>query len=120
MSDTANIAKINVGGLEYNIKDLLAYDHINKYDNPHEVNKEQVGLGNVENLTPEQLLKEYLKADIINAALGYTPGDSENVDNKIDKTIDSEVTAIVNFINGIKLNGAYVKYDVTTNTVTFS
>ncbi|MBQ8206352.1 MAG: hypothetical protein IJZ77_02725 [Bacilli bacterium] len=116
----ANIAKINVSGLDYNIKDSLAHEHFVDYENPHRVTKAQIGLGNVLDLTPEQLLKEYLKADMINAALGYTPGDSENVDNKIDKTVDSEATAIVNFVNGIKLNGAYMRYDATTNTVTFS
>lgn len=116
----ANIAKINVSGLDYNVKDSLAHEHFVDYENPHKVTKEQVGLSNVLDLPPEQLLKEYLTKEIVDAALGYTPGDSANVDNKIDKIVDGEATAIVNFINGIKLNGAYMRYDATTNTVTFS
>ena len=116
----ANIAKINVGGMDYNVKDILAQTHLEDFSNPHEVTKEQIGLSNVENLTPEQLLKENLDANLISNALGYTPASSANADNKIDRFVDSEASAVVNFINGIRVNGANIYYNSTTNTVTFS
>lgn len=116
----ANIAKINVSGMDYNIKDIVAHTHLEDFSNPHEVTKEQVGLGNVVNLTPEQLLKENLNSSLISNALGYTPANSVNADNKIDKVIDGDASAVVNFLNGIKINGANIYYNSSTNTVTFS
>ena len=116
----ANIAKINVSGVDYNIKDTIAQTHLEDFSNPHEVTKEQIGLGNVVNLTPEQLLKENLNSNLISNALGYTPASSANADNKIDKVVDGEASAVVNFLNGIRINGANISYSSITNTVTFS
>lgn len=118
MSDTANIAKINVGGLEYNIKDTVARDHESNRDNPHKVSKAQVELGNVDNLSAAQIL-DLLNKTAIEAKLGYTPANAEELANKIDKRAgNQEVIAIINFVNGININGATIKYD--GNKVTFS
>ena len=114
----ANIAKISVGGLEYNIKDILAWEHAEDKNNPHKVNKEQVGLGSVDNLSASAIL-ELLNKTAIEAKLGFTPADSAELVNKIDKTADrQEVTAIINFINGIKINGATITCD--GDKITFS
>lgn len=40
--------------------------------------------------------------------------------NKIDKYEDSEVPAIVNFLNGIQIKGCDVYYDQAADTVYFS
>lgn len=45
----ADISKITVNNITYNIKDSVAKDHIANRLNPHNVTKAQVGLGNVDN-----------------------------------------------------------------------
>ena len=116
----ANIAKINVSGLDYDIKDLIAHEHVENHDNPHLVTKEQVGLSNVQNLSPTQLLREYLSDNLINNALGYVPASALSLENKIDKFAgNQEVSAIINFIKGIKVGGALIQYDFLTDTITF-
>ncbi len=39
--------------------------------------------------------------------------------NAINKNTNSDVSAILNFTNGIKINGTKISYDATTDTVTF-
>lgn len=52
------------------------YDnHIGNTSNPHNVTKEQVGLGNVENKSSETIRSEITGQNVI-TALGYTPGTS--------------------------------------------
>lgn len=48
--------------------------HILDKNDPHDVTKEQVGLGNVENKTAQEILNE-LTADDIISKLGYVPGE---------------------------------------------
>lgn len=115
----ANISKVSVGGLNYDIKDTLAYEHIANLENPHDVTKAQVGLGNVSDLTPEQILAR-MTALQVNRALGYTPADTLVVENKLDAITDGEATALITFKNGIKVGGALISYDSQSNTVTFS
>ena len=116
----ANIAKINVSGLDYNIKDSLAHEHFADLNNPHEVSKAQIGLGNVADLTPEEILARLGYYQIIRA-LGYTPANSAELDNKLDKmATNQEVLSVVNFVNGLKVDGASMSYDAVNNTVTFS
>lgn len=115
----ANISKVSVGGLNYDIKDTLAYEHIADLENPHQVTKAQVGLGNVSDLTPEQILAR-MTAIQVSRALGYTPADALEMEDKIDSKVDGEATAIITFKNGIKIGGAFISYDSQTNTVTFS
>lgn len=45
----ADVSKITVNNITYNIKDSVARDHIANRLNPHNVTKAQVGLGNVDN-----------------------------------------------------------------------
>lgn len=52
------------------ITDLIS--HIANKSNPHGVTQSQIGLGNVENKSGEQILSEMTKANVT-AALGYTP-----------------------------------------------
>ena len=46
--------------------------HVSDKDNPHEVNKVQVGLGNVDNKSSETIRNEITKLNVTNA-LGYEP-----------------------------------------------
>ena len=116
----ANIAKINVSGYDYNIKDSLAWEHFEDFNNPHAVSKAQIGLGSVADLTPEQILNMLSYYQIVRS-LGYTPANEAALDNKLDKNANNqEVTSVIDFVNGIKLNGALIKYNPTTNTITFS
>lgn len=39
--------------------------------------------------------------------------------NAINKNTDSDVAAVLNFKNGVKINGTKVTYDSTSDTVTF-
>lgn len=39
--------------------------------------------------------------------------------NAINKYTNSDVSAILNFTKGIKINGTSITYDATTDTVTF-
>ncbi len=57
---------------------ILMGDHTSLSDNPHQVTKEQIGLGNVENLTPQQLV------DSVGALSGNLIA---GVDTKIDNHI---------------------------------
>ena len=46
--------------------------HIYNTSNPHEINKTQIGLGNVENKSAATILSEMTKSNIVDA-LGYAP-----------------------------------------------
>lgn len=56
--------------------------HINNKNNPHEVDKNQVGLNNVENKSSATIRNE-LTQDNITRALGYKPYTPNEVDNKL-------------------------------------
>ncbi|MCI8418479.1 MAG: hypothetical protein HFI33_13475 [Lachnospiraceae bacterium] len=56
--------------------------HINNKNNPHEVDKLQVGLGNVENKSSATIRNE-LTQDNVTSALGYKPYTPNEVDNKL-------------------------------------
>jgi len=43
-----------------------------------------------------------------------------DVDDKISLTVNSSPTAVVDFVNGLKINGALISYNESTNTITFS
>lgn len=59
--------------------------HIQSRNNPHEVTKEQIGLGDVENKSSEDIRNELTK-DNVTTALGYTPYTPTEVDNMISTT----------------------------------
>ena len=50
----------------------------------------------------------------------YDIKDSYSRTNKLDKNEDDIAYAIINFMNGIKVNQASIVYDENTNTITFS
>ena len=77
----------------------------------------------------------------INAALGYVPANRDNLETtaitastalenstdakniasqKIDSSEDSTVTAIVNFINGVRVSNATISYNSNSDTVIFN
>ena len=57
-------------------------NHKNNKENPHEVSAFQLGLGNVENKSSEQIREEITNNNVIKA-LGYTPYTPNQVDNKL-------------------------------------
>lgn len=77
---------IAFGKISKAITELIS--HIGNNDNPHNVTKTQVGLGNVENKDSATIISEISKEDII-ATLGYTPL-SENTDTWQENTKDNE------------------------------
>lgn len=50
----------------------------------------------------------------------YDIKDNYSRTNKLDKNEDDVAYAIINFMNGIKVNQASIVYDENTNTITFS
>lgn len=50
--------------------------HTNRKDNPHEVTKEQIGLGDVENKNSETIRSEITKENVV-SALGYEPPETD-------------------------------------------
>lgn len=115
----ANIAKINVSGFDYNIKDSVAWDHIYKERNPHNITKELLEIERVENKSPNEILELLNSYHVINA-LGYSPVSQGELDTKLDKEGDSQlVKSVIDFVNGVKINGALIQYDAQTNTITF-
>lgn len=71
----SNVSNINVHSFDYDIKDSLAREHIADKGNPHEVTAEQLGLGALQGRTPENILEELTKEEIVNA-LQYAPANS--------------------------------------------
>lgn len=49
----------------------------------------------------------------------YNVKDTKARTEKINKYVDDEATAVINFVNGILINGASITYNPSTNTVTF-
>lgn len=50
----------------------------------------------------------------------YDIKDSYSRANKLDKNEDDIAYAVINFMNGIKVNQASIVYDESSNTITFS
>lgn len=104
------------GKIKLAITNLI--NHIANKANPHEVTKEQVGLGNVENKSSATIRGELTKSDVT-SALGYTPPESDTTysnatstadgllskedKSKIDKSLKN---IVFNFSSG---TGAYLK-----------
>lgn len=60
---------------------IVLDEHTNNKENPHEVNKEQLGLSNVENKSSSTIRSEITKENVT-TALGYTPYTPTEIDNK--------------------------------------
>ena len=68
----ANISNINVQSEDYDVKDNLAREHIADKNNPHEVSAEMLGLGQLKDKAPADILNDLSKDNVIKA-LQYTP-----------------------------------------------
>ena len=68
----ANISNINVQSEDYDVKDSLAREHIADKNNPHEVSAEILGLGQLKDKAPADILNDLSKDNVIKA-LQYTP-----------------------------------------------
>lgn len=68
----ANISNINVQSEDYDVKDSLAREHIADKNNPHEISAEMLGLGQLKDKTPADILNDLSKDNVIKA-LQYTP-----------------------------------------------
>ena len=68
-----------------NIDDLTS--HTENKSNPHEVTKEQIGLGNVENKSSAAIIGE-ITASNITTSLGYTPYTPSEVDDRLSEKAD--------------------------------
>lgn len=77
-------------------------EHINNFLNPHNVTKEQVGLGNAENKSSEDIRSEITNTNVTDA-LGYTPVSIDDV------TPES--------IGALPLSGGSVTGTLTVNTL---
>jgi len=91
-SDTNGNIKIN--GIEVNV-----YTHPDG-TNPHGITKQDIGLGNVENKSSEEIRDEITKENVINA-LGYTPPTTNTTYNAASEAPKA---------NGIPNVGTSVKY----------
>lgn len=62
-------------------QDNILNTHIDNKNNPHEITKTQIGLGNVENKSSSTIRDEITKSNVT-IALGYTPYTPNEIDNK--------------------------------------
>lgn len=70
--------------------------HVASQDNPHNVKKAQIGLGNVENKSSSTIRDEITSANVTNA-LGYTPATKSDISNLISET---EIDMLMTELNG--------------------
>ena len=77
---------------ENTIADNLAA-HLDDKENPHDVTKNQLGLGNVEDKSSAAIREEITKANVTDA-LGYTPYTPNEVDNKLSALETNKVDKI--------------------------
>lgn len=104
--DSQYISYGNVSGTSYEGSSgkLLENEltaHKQDSSNPHGVNKEQIGLGNVENKSSEDIRGELTFENITNA-LGFTPGHEESYSQNIAYT-DEKVAPLTEAISNINI-----------------
>lgn len=87
VGDAEDVSAALVGSANYATKNELS-NHTDDHDNPHNVTKQQVGLGNVENLSPANLAVEYTKASTL----------SELVSGEILSSVLSKLAAAVSAV----------------------
>ena len=78
-------------GKQYIIIDKKLNKHINSKNNPHEVTKAQIGLGKVENYSPEDM-------PLSNAAIEEIERLDEKIDNEVERaeTVEEELSHYIN------------------------
>ena len=82
-----------MGKISKAINDIIS--HIGNKNNPHNVTKSQLGLGNVENKSSTTIRNEINKLNIT-SALGYTPVTNEALDNKQNEIISRGEQLVIN------------------------
>lgn len=97
-------------------------DGVNVNNGVISVTKESIGLANVEDKSTTDILASMTSSNV-STALGYTPVDpttlQTGLDSKISLSTNQDVSGVLNFTNGIKINGIAAVYNEATNTVTF-
>ena len=141
----SSVSNVNVKNTDYDIKDILAREHIADKNNPHEVTAEMLGVGSFKDKdyttlsTKEELQNVITSLNNLIAALQQrlddveiTADDAVSVANeavkaaaaqkeshKVDIYENNKITALHNFINGIKIDGHKIYYDVAQDTINF-
>lgn len=141
----SSVSNVNVRDTDYDIKDTLAREHIADKNNPHEVTAEMLGVGSFKDKdytalsTKEELQNVITSLNNIIAALQQrldsvetTAEDAVSAANdavkaaaapkeshKVDLYENNKITALHNFINGIKIDGHKIYYDVAQDTINF-
>lgn len=88
--------------------------HTNDKDNPHDVTKIQLGLGNVEDKSSSTIRDEITKTNITNA-LGYEPYTPDEVDNKVTELDTNKVDKIAG--KGLSANDFTDDYKTTLDNI---
>ena len=95
----------------------IAYAHSQKTSgNPHGVTKSDVGLGNVENKSSEDIRKDITK-DNVTTALGYTPANQTDL-NRLSSEIPKTYAGSSSAGGPAKSALAVIDYESTGNTIT--
>ena len=142
----SSVSNVNVKNTDYDIKDILAREHIADKNNPHEVTAEMLGVGSFKDKdyttlsTKEELQNVITSLNNLIAALQQrldnvetTADDAVSAANeavkavaaapkeshKVDIYENNKITALHNFINGIKIDGHKIYYDVAQDTINF-
>ena len=68
----ANISNINVQSEDYDVKDSLAREHIVDKNNPHEVSAEMLGLGQLKDKAPADILNDLSKDNSYQQIVKYS------------------------------------------------
>lgn len=88
--------------------------HLLNHDNPHQVTKEQVGLGNIENLSINDQMPTYEEAEELE---NISSGEKmSTILGKIKRAITSLIAHINNFDNPHKITKSQIKLENVDNT----
>lgn len=91
-------------------------DYINIFEGPDYV---ETSSGKIFYLEPVNTSSSISKVEIIGSDSRYNIKDEKARLEKIDRYVDGKATAVVNFLNGIQINGGKIYYDSTKDTVYF-
>ena len=141
----SSVSNVNVKNTDDDIKDIVAREHKAEKNNTHEVTAEMLGVGSFKDKdytalsTKEELQNVITSLNNLIAALQQrlddvetTADDAVNAANEAVKTAaapkeshkvdiyeNNKITALHNFINGIKIDGHKISYDVAQDTINF-
>lgn len=98
MSDLQNQVTATKNAADTNTINLS--NHINDKNNPHDITKGQLGLGNVENKSSATIRGELTKSNVTNA-LGYTPYTPNEVDDNFS-SLETKIEILKSVIDSYK------------------